>query len=258
MFYTEAGHGEPLILIMGFGGDHQAWAFQVPALAQRYRVITFDNRGAGQSDAPDQPYTIRAMAEDVRGLLDTLDIERAHVLGVSMGGMIAQELALDHPRRVRSLQLGCTLARPDAYMRALIGGWREVRTHLDREATLRILAVWLFAPQTYQERPEFVEMVIQSALANPWPQTVTGFLRQSDAIAGHDTLARLGAIGCPTLVSVAEDDILVPPRFSRELAAQIPGAKLQVVSGAGHVFFWERADVFNQICLDFLDGHRTS
>ena len=137
MYYAEAGSGEPLLLIMGFGGDHLAWAFQVPTLAQRHRVIAFDNRGAGQTDAPDHPYTTRMMADDACGLLDALNIDRAHVIGVSMGGMIAQELALNHPDRLRSLHLGCSLARPDAYMQALIGAWREIRTRLDREASLR-------------------------------------------------------------------------------------------------------------------------
>ena len=98
-------------------------------------------------------------------------------------------------------------------------------------------------------------MIVQNALANPYPQSLTGFHRQSEAIAAHDTLGRLGAIRCPTLVSVAEQDILVPPRFSRELAAQIPAATLRTLPGAGHVYFWERPDAFNALCLDFLAHH---
>src|SRR5919198_3064989 len=218
MQYVQIGTGEPLVLIMGFGGDHLAWGFQIPAFAEHYRVIAFDNRGAGETDAPDIPYTTRRMAEDTAGLMDALGIARAHVLGVSMGGMIAQELALAHPDRVRSLHLACTMARPDGYARSLIAAWRDVRTTLSREGALRTIALWLFAPGTYNERPDFVEMLLQNALAHPHPQTVTGFLRQSEAIETHDTLARLAGIRCPTLVSVACEDILVPPRFSRELA----------------------------------------
>jgi len=247
MFYEETGGGEPLILIMGFGGDHLAWAFQVRALAEHYRVVTFDNRGAGQSDAPEPPYTIRTMADDTAGLIAALGIERAHVVGVSMGGMIAQELALAYPGRVRSLHLGCTTARPDTHMRAA----------LTPDALVRALMLWLFSYRTYDERPEFVEAVIQTALANPFPQSLTGFLGQTAAIEHHDTLARLPGIHCPTLVSVAEDDILVPPRFSRELVARIPGAALRAVVGAGHVYFWEQADAFNALCLDFLAGKIT-
>lgn len=253
--YIEAGAGEPLVLVMGFGGDHLAWSFQVPAFAERHRVIAFDNRGAGQSDTPDHPYTTRMMADDTARLMDAVGIEQAHVLGVSMGGMIAQELALNHPDRVRSLQLHCTYARPDHYLRALTAAWRQVRTSLDREQSLRTIALWLFAPRTYDERPQFVEALLQNALANPYPQSVTGFLRQSDAVSSHDALDRLDTIRCPTLVSVAEDDILVPPRFSRELAQSISGAELRVIAGAGHVYFWEKPEEFNAMCLEFLDKH---
>ncbi|HTO11764.1 MAG TPA: alpha/beta fold hydrolase [Candidatus Binatia bacterium] len=250
--YIEAGSGEPLLLIMGFGGDHLAWAFQTPVFAQQYRVIAFDNRGAGQSDVPDVPYTTRMMADDAAGLLDHLKIERAHVIGVSMGGMIAQELALNHPRRVRSVQLHCTLARPDRYMHALIENWRVVRAKVTAEEWMRVVALWLFAPTTYVERPELVEAIIQTGIANPYPFTLTGFLRQGDAVRGHDTFDRLATLAAPALVSVADEDILVPPRFSRELAAAVPGARLQTIERAGHCYFWERPDAFNAMCLEFL------
>jgi pimeloyl-ACP methyl ester carboxylesterase len=253
--YIEVGAGDPLLLIMGFGGDHLAWGFQTPVFAERFRVIAFDNRGAGQSDVPDVAYTTRMMADDAAGLLDVLGVERAHVLGVSMGGMIAQELTLSHPQRVRSLQLHCTLARPDRYMDALIESWRTVRTKVTPEEWMRIVALWLFSPTTYVERPEFVEAVIQTGIANPHPFTLTGFLRQGDAVRSHDTLARIGTLRAPTLVSVAEDDILVPPRFSRALAAAVPNAQLRVIDRAGHCFFWERPDVFNTMCLEFLAKH---
>lgn len=255
MHYVEAGSGAPLVLIMGFGGDHLAWGFQFRALAETCHVVAFDNRGSGQTDSPDSPYTIPMMADDTAGLLAAIGMERAHVVGVSMGGMIAQELALRHPERVRSLHLGCTLARPDNYMRAHLEAWREIRRSLTREATIRAFGLWLFGPATYQERPEFIEMIYQNALANPFPQTLTGFIRQGDAIMTHDTVGRLPALRCPTLVSVAEDDILVPPRFAREVAARIPDARLEILPRAGHVYFWERPEEFNGLCLDFLGRH---
>lgn len=251
MHYVEAGEGEPLVLIMGLSGDHLAWGFQLQALAERHRVLAFDNRGAGQTHAADAPCTIATMAADTLGLMDAVGIERAHVVGVSMGGMIAQELALAAPERVRTLHLGCTLARPDPHLNALLATWRVVRTALPLDVALRAMALWLFAPTTWNERGEFVEMLLQTALANPYPQTVAGFVRQTEAIAGHDTLDRLAQLRCPTLVSVGEEDILVPPRFSRELAGRIPGAELRVVPAAGHVHFWERPDDFNALCLDF-------
>jgi 3-oxoadipate enol-lactonase len=256
MFYVEAGAGEPLVLVMGFGGDHLAWGLQLPAFAERHRVITFDNRGVGQTDAPDIPYSIAMMADDTVGLMDALGIDRAHVCGVSMGGMIAQEIALRHPARVRTLQLHATLARPDAYMHELSAVWRELRPKLGREEWLRTIALWLFAPLTYAERPQFVELVIQNALANPYPQSLVGFYRQGEAVRGHDTLDRLADICCPTLVSVAEHDILVPPRFSHAIAQRVAGAELKILADAGHAYMWEQADGFNAMCLDFLARHR--
>src|SRR5262249_47229907 len=232
MFYVEAGAGDPLVLVMGFGGDPLAWGLQIPAFAAVYRVIAFENGGVGQTDAPDMPYSTAMMADDTAGLLDALGIERAHVCGVSMGGMIAQEIALRHPARVRTLQLHATLGRPDAYMKALVEAWRKVRIALGREEALRVLALWLFAPFSYEERPEFVEPVLQNAIANPHPQSLTGYLRQGDAVLGHDTLERLDRVRCPTLVSVADQDVLVPPRFSHAIAERIPGAELKTIADA--------------------------
>jgi 3-oxoadipate enol-lactonase len=137
-------------------------------------------------------------------------------------------------------------------MRSLVEGWRKVRIALGREEALRVLALWLFAPCSYEQRPEFVEAVLQNAIANPHPQSLTGYLRQGDAILGHDTLDRLDRVRCPTLVSVADQDILVPPRFSHAIAQRVPGAELKTIADAGHAYMWERADVFNAMCLEFL------
>ena len=188
MYHQDVGSGDPLVLIMGFGGDHMAWALQMADFSMRHRVIAFDNRGVGQTDAPDHAYTTRMMAGDALGLMNALGIDRAHVLGVSMGGMIAQELALESPERVRSLHLACTLGRPDAYMLALNSAWREMRIGLGRESTLRALGLWLFSPTTYAERPELIEALLQNALANPYPQSLAGFLRQAAGLLLGDLL----------------------------------------------------------------------
>jgi pimeloyl-ACP methyl ester carboxylesterase len=258
MYYVEAGTGDPLVLIMGLGGDHLAWAFQMPAFSERYRVIAFDNRGVGQTDQPDQHYTTTQMAADTVGLMDVLGIARAHVLGVSMGGMIAQEVALNHPHRVRTLQLHCTYARPDACLRGRLAAARAERIALSREDALRSTLFWLLARATYNERPEFVEAIVESALANPYPQSLTGFLRQAEACLAHDAVERLHAVRAPTLVTAAAEDLLVPPVFSREVATRIPAAEFRLIEGAAHAYFWERADAFNGMCLEFLAAHATA
>ena len=115
-----------------------------------------------------------------------------------------------------------------------------------------MIALWLFAPCTYQERAEFVELVLQNAIANPYPQSLTGFLRQGDAVLGHDTLERLERLRCPTLVSVADQDILVPPRFSHAIAQRVAGAEFKTIANAGHAYLWEEPEAFNAMCLEFL------
>jgi pimeloyl-ACP methyl ester carboxylesterase len=258
LFYQDLGApgGEPVVLIMGWGGDHTAWAFQLQALAESYRVIAPDNRGAGQSDQPDAPYSIAGMADDVATLLAQLGVERAHVCGASMGGMIAQELALRHPARVRTLQLHCTLARPDAYGSHLVETLLAVRARENREEWARAMLPWIICRKTVHERPEFVELMLQRALDNPYPTSYTGLRRQAEAIGGHDTLERLGAIRVPTLVTVGAEDILVPAAFSREIQARIPGAAFTLIPDAGHVHFLEQPQAFNEAMLGFLAKHR--
>jgi pimeloyl-ACP methyl ester carboxylesterase len=222
------------------------------ALAGSHRVIALDNRGAGQSDQPDVPYSIAGMAEDVVGLMEALGLTRAHICGASMGGMIAQELALRHPARVQSLQLHCTLGRIDAYGTLLVESLLRVRAREDREEWARAMLPWVICRKTVRERPEFVQLMLQRSLDNPYPTSYTGLRRQAEAIGGHDTLDRLAAIRVPTLVTLGAEDILVPPAFSREVHARIPGAELAVIADAGHVHFLEQPDAFNMAMLTFL------
>ena len=252
LHYLEAGAGEPLVLVMGFGGDHLSWAFQLAALSASYRVIAFDNRGEGRSGAPDVAYTTRMMADDTAALMDRLDVPRAHVVGVSLGGMIAQELAVGHPERVRSLQLHGTAARADRYLQALMENLRMVRRGLGAESAQRAMALWLFGPSSFNERPEFIESLLYAAKTQPYPQSDVGFLRQGDAVISHDALARLHRITCPTLIAVGEEDQLTPPRCSHEILSAIPHAEFHTIPGAGHAYFWEKPAEFNTLCLNFL------
>jgi 3-oxoadipate enol-lactonase len=260
LFYEETGAPDapPLVLIMGWGGDHTAWAFQVPALALDHRVIALDNRGVGQSEVPEAPYTIPGMAADVVGLMDALGITRAHVCGASMGGMIAQELVLRHPERVRTLQLHCTAPRIDAYGRFLIDTLIAVKARGDREENVRAVMPWLLCRKTMVERPDFIRFWIERALTYPYPTGYEGLARQADAIRGHDTTARLGEIRVPTLLTTGAEDILVPPVSSHELHARIPGSQLVTLPEAGHLHFIEQADTFNAACVEFLGKHRAA
>ena len=251
-----ADDGPPVVLVMGLGGDSTAWPFQLAALAPRYRVLVFDNRGAGRSDAPDTPYTTRGMAGDLLALLDALDVERAHLVGLSLGGTIAQEAALAAPARVLSLQLHATWAGPHPYFQALIGAVRGARQSFEPEAFYRALSVWLFTPACFAHHPEIVETVVQRAIHHPYPTPLHAYLRQSDAALTHDARDRLHLIRCPTLVAVGRQDLITPPLLSEELAHRIPGAELCLLPDVGHGAIWEAPGTFNRACLDFLDGLR--
>ncbi|HET7876961.1 MAG TPA: alpha/beta fold hydrolase [Methylomirabilota bacterium] len=258
LFYQETGPADApaLILIMGWGGDHTAWAFQVPAFANEFRVVALDNRGVGQSEVPDVPYTIAGMASDTARLLDHLGIHRAHLCGASMGGMIAQEIALGHPDRVLTLQLHCTLARPDAYGALLVDGILRAKAVCSREDFARVILPWLVSRKTMAERSEFAQLFIEQAVKYPYPTSLAGLTRQAEAIGGHDTLERLGQIRVPALITTGAEDILVPPRFSRELHARIAGSELVEIPGAAHLHFMEEFQAFNDACLAFLLKHR--
>ena len=240
---------------MGWGGDHTAWAFQVPAFAAEFDVIALDNRGAGQSGAPDARYTIGGMADDVAGLMDQLGVRSAHICGASMGGMIAQEVALRHPDRVLTLQLHCTTAAVDGYGRLVIDNFLRVKARGDVEEFTHCTLPWLLSRKTFAERPDFVETWILRALEYPFRTSLTGLSRQGEAIRGHDTRDRLAGIRVPTLITTGTEDILVPPSASEDLHAMIPGSELARIPDAGHMHFIEQATAFNDLCLNFLRKH---
>jgi len=241
---------------MGWGGDHTAWAFQTAAFAAELDVIALDNRGVGQSDVVDQPFTIADMADDVARLLDGLSLPAAHVCGASMGGMIAQELALRHPRRVTTLQLHCTTSSIDGYGRLLIGNFLRVKARGDTEEFVRFSLPWLLTRKTFADRPDFIEFWIQRALDYPYKTGLVGLTRQAEAILGHDTRARLASLHVPTLITTGTDDILVPPSASEELHASIAGSELRRIPDAAHMHFIEQPATFNEVCLEFLHKHR--
>jgi pimeloyl-ACP methyl ester carboxylesterase len=248
--------GTPVVLVMGLGGDVTAWPLQLAALAPRHRVLVFDNRGAGRSDAPDVAYTTAGMAGDLLALLDGLGVGRAHLLGLSLGGAIAQEAVLGAPERFASLQLHATWAGPHPYFQALVHAVRAAWSHLDREAFYRALCLWLFTPTCYALQPELIDTVVQAATHHPYPTPTHAYLRQTDAALGHDTRERLQSIRCPTLVATGSRDLITPPFLAEELAAKIPGARLAFLPELGHGALWEAPAVFNRLCLDFLDSIR--
>jgi 3-oxoadipate enol-lactonase len=237
------GSGEPLLLIMGMSGTHLSWGEPfLTQLERDFEVTTFDNRGVGKSSRAEAGYSIADLADDVAGLIEQLGHETMHVLGISMGGMIAQELALRHPARIRTLTLGCTysggegsaLTTPETFQR-LAAGWQSG----DRELALR--TGWeINVSATFAQDEEAFAAFRQAALDLPVPVPV--IMGQVQAIGQHDTAARLGDITAPTLVIHGTDDEMLPVSNGRMIAERIPGAKLEIFDGVGHLFWVEQPE----------------
>jgi pimeloyl-ACP methyl ester carboxylesterase len=254
MYCEIYGSGEPILLIMGLGGSMIGWQSQIPTLSQHLRVIAFDNRGAGRSDMPKMDYSMSMFADDAVALLHALDFDSAHVFGVSMGGMIAQEVALRHPSMVRSLILGATSPclpamppRPKALEATIKAQEMEPRQAFETTYWTGYSDEYLAA----NEEPLWQRAQVERIYSSP-PDL---WRRQSNAVANHDTRERLGDIEVPTLVIGGDDDPLVPPENSRYLAEHIPNAELILFPGARHSFNLELADETNQTVLDFVRRH---
>ena len=239
--YERTGAGPPLLLIMGMSGTALHWGepFLEP-LRRDFDVIAYDHRGVGASSQLDGPVTIRQMAEDAASLLAALEIDSAHVVGISMGGMIAQELALAHPERVRTLALGCTycggegstLTSPEVLQRlteALMSGDRERALRVGFEAN--VSAAMAADERAYES---FLEIANVRAVAVPV------VMAQMQACVAHDTRERLPQLSMPTLVLHGTEDQLLPVDNGRLIASLIPGSRLEIFDGVGHLFFWEQ------------------
>lgn len=252
LFSIAAGQGAPLVLLPGLGTDHTVWGRQFPALAKHFRTYALDPRDAGRTDPAAAPYTIRDMAADVAAFIEDLGKGPALVAGWSMGGAIAQELALGWPQLVRALALVATYHEGDRRADERFHAMLHARQALPYEKYLRLSMPWAFCYQTY-ERPGFVEDYIQRALALPHQQPADAYARQMAATLRHHTRDRLHAIACPTLLLVGHEDILTPPeRFSHAMAAEIPGSRLVEVPAAGHALLWEQPETVTEALLGFF------
>ena len=253
IYWETRGSGEPLLLIMGLGVTLEGWSRLGPALAERYRTILFDNRGTGRSSTPPGPYAIETMADDAVAVLDAAGIARAHVFGISMGGMIAQELTLRHPGRVRSLMLGCT----GCGGRDGVPAGREVVAALGARQTMtREQAMWAMAPYIYDASTPRERIEEDFARRLSAPVTADGYFAQLGGIrAWSGTLSRLPSIAAPTLVIHGETDQLVPPENGRIIARAIPHARLVMIPNASHIFTTDRFETARDAVLAFLKEH---
>ena len=254
LYYEIIGQGEPLVMIRGVGSNVDHWYDQVPALSQKFRLLVFDNRGIARSSDPGGPFSIGDMAADTIALMDAVGIKKAHVLGYSMGGMVAQEMALNHPQKIAGLILVATdcgisqriKAQPEASK--LFS--EMIRLGTD-EAKLAA-AHCLFAKQTFDDNPQVIQRYAD--VSQRFPASQKMLARQWAAVAQHDACDRLAHIVSPTLASTGSEDVLIPPQNAALLAQKIPDAQMVSIDGGGHLFIIEQSQQFNTAVINFLEG----
>jgi len=251
-YYEESEKGYPLVLISGLGGSCISWQTVRNVLSRHYRVIVFDNRGAGRTSAPEEAYSIAQMADDLFALLEYLKIDKAHVLGHSMGGFIAQELAISYPEKINKLVLCCTMdklsKRNKVLFESMYSSWKN---GLSKDIWFRELYCWVFS-QKFFEDEQMIDFAVQFAMEYPYQQTLTGFKGQLEACADFYSAEKLKNICHETLVLVGEDDILITPKESKILSDNIPNSKTTIISGTGHTPHVENREDFSKEILDFL------
>jgi 3-oxoadipate enol-lactonase len=253
--YLLEGDGEEtIVLVNGLADDHQTWVLQMEDfLAEGYRVLRFDNRGIGATSKPAGPYSSRMLADDAKALVDSLGITDFHLMGVSMGGMIAQEYALAYPADLRSVTFACTYAAPGPFCSRMFSMWADMVPVLGVPFVMRDVTLWAFTLPFFEQR--IAELEEFETAMRYMDQPVHAYLAQLAVIQAHDTTSRLGEITTPSLVLAGEEDILIPVALSRRIHEGIPGSEWATTKG-GHGCIWEHPAEFNRTYLDFVARHR--
>jgi aminoacrylate hydrolase len=253
LYYERHGMGFPVLFISGLGGFGSFWQDQAPSFAKKFEVVLHDQRGIGQSDGCGIGYTVERMADDVIRLMDVLDIKKAHIVGHSTGGAIAQVLAIEHPKRLASIVLSATWTKADAYFRRLFTLRREVLQRLGPSLYLQMSTLLLYPSWWVARNNERLRQAEAQGLAGFAATEIV--LNRIDAILAFDRTEELSRIKTPTLVICAEDDIVTPSYFSEELARLIPAAEVKIFPRGGHYLNQVRAREYNNAVLPFLASH---
>jgi len=253
--YRLEGDGpETVVLVNGLADDLETWVFQMDdLLGAGYRVLRFDNRGVGQTTAPPGPYTSRLLADDTRALMDELGLTGFHMMGVSMGGMIAQEYAINHGETLKTVTLACTYSAPGPFCSRMFSMWADMAPVNGVPFIMRDVTLWAFTVPFFEEREDELKE-FEAGMAE-LPMSTESYLAQLAVIQTHDTTDRLDRISVPTLVLAGAEDILIPVRLSERLQAGIAGAAWATSKG-GHACMWEHPSEFNQTFMTWLAGHR--
>jgi pimeloyl-ACP methyl ester carboxylesterase len=257
MYYEERGSGDPVIMIMGITAPGAVWEAHADDWSQQFRCIMPDNRGVGATDKPPGDYSSEMFADDYAGLMDALDIEQARIVGVSMGSIIAQQLALRHPAKVKSAVLMCPWARCDRYAKSVFQHMKDCKARLRPEEFMEWVQLLIFT-KPFWDNDDAYQSILDGrgdAANGEAPQPLHGLEGQAAACVNHNVLDQLGDIQTPCLVIGGKDDIFTPRWMGEEVAAGIPNAELHLYDNAGHAFHWECMEDFNPRVREWLAAH---
>lgn len=253
-YQLEGDGDETIVLVNGLADDLETWVLQMDdLLGAGYRVLRFDNRGVGRTSAPPGPYTSRMLADDTKALVDELGLSRFHMMGISMGGMIAQEYAINYGGDLKTVTLACTYAAPGPFCSRMFSMWADMAPVNGVPFIMRDVTLWAFTVPFFEDRED--ELKEFEAGMSELAMSTDAYLAQLNVIQTHDTTNRLGSISVPTLVLAGEEDILIPVRLTKRLYGAIPGAEWATTTG-GHACVWEHPSAFNRALLSYVDKHR--
>lgn len=254
--YQQQGSGEPLILLPFLTADNACYAFQVAEYAKHFNCISVDPRGVGETDKPAGVYTTELFADDVSAFMQAIGVDKAHVVGLSLGGAIGLWLAAKYPEKVKSLSVHSAWAKSDLYLKTVVESWQVMAKAFGSVTELVIQGIfpWCFTPDLYAKQPEYIETLSAFVRSRP-SQPVDAFIQQSDAVIAHDVESQLNKITAPTLITFGRYDMVTSVRFADRLKDNIPNSELIVFEDASHTPFYEKVDEFNQTTLAFLQRH---
>jgi len=253
LFYEEQGSGEPMILIPFTSADHACYAFQVAEYAKHFTCFSLDLRGTGESDTTEGAYTTETLADDVAAFMQAANIQKAHVMGLSLGAVIGMWVAAKYPDKVVSLGVHSGWAKTDAFSRTVVEGWQKAAKGMGNmfDVVIQLIFPWCLTPETYADKPDYVKSLADFVRSRP-PQSVESFVQQTDAVLNHDVTAQLRKITVPTQITFGQRDVLTSTRFADALTGGICNSELVVFERCSHATIYEDVGAFNERTLEFL------
>jgi pimeloyl-ACP methyl ester carboxylesterase len=256
VYYESTGSGEPMVLLPYLAADQACYAFQVPEYAKHFTCISVDLRGAGLTDKPAGTYSTELYADDIARFMDAIGVERAHIMGLSLGAAVGMWLAAKYPQKVITLSLHSSWPKTDPFLKAAVEGWQLIAQALDSvpEMVVRGILPWCLTPELYAAKPEYVDSLAAFVRSRP-VQPMDAFMRQSAAVLAHDAQAQLAKISAPTQITFGRHDVATSTRFAEPLKNGIRNSEVVIFEDASHAPIYEKVDEFNQRTLAFLKAH---